>query len=69
MIRACEKNIKNDTWLLANSPSMADIIFMSCLIHCDNFNLEIKSDKVNLYIERVKKRKQFQQAFQDCFNL
>ncbi|MDC3024409.1 glutathione S-transferase family protein [Alphaproteobacteria bacterium] len=69
MISACEKNINDDRWLLGNSPSMADIIFMSCLIHCDNFNLEIKSDKVNSYIERVKNRKQFQLAFQDCFNL
>ncbi len=69
MILACEKNVPKNSWLLGESPSMADIIFMSCLIHCDSFNLKIKSDNINYYIERAKKRKQFQIAYKDCFNI
>ena len=69
MIAACEKSVPKNSWLLSDSPSMADIIFMSCLIHCDNFRLKIKSDNINLYIERAKKRNIFQRAFKDCFNI
>ncbi len=69
MIAACEKSVPKNSWLLSDSPSMADIIFMSCLIHCDNFSLKIKSDNINLYIERAKKRNIFQRAFKDCFNM
>ena len=69
MIAACEKSVPKNSWLLSDSPSMADIIFMSCLIHCDNFRLKIKSDNINLYIERAKKRNIFQRAFKDCFNM
>jgi glutathione S-transferase len=69
MIAACEKSVPKNSWLLSDSPSMADIIFMSCLIHCDNFSLKIKSDNINLYIERAKKRNIFQRAFKDCFNI
>jgi glutathione S-transferase len=69
MIAACEKSVPKNSWLLSDSPSMADIIFMSCLIHCDSFGLKIKSDNINLYIERAKKRNIFQRAFKDCFNI
>ena len=69
MIAACEKSVPKNSWLLSDSPSMADIIFMSCLIHCDSFGLKIKSDNINLYIERAKKRNIFQRAFKDCFNM
>ena len=69
MILACEKNVPKNSWLLSESPSMADIIFMSCLMNCDSFNLKIKSDNINYYIERAKNRKQFQKAYKDCFNI
>ena len=68
MIAACEKNVPENSWLLSDSPCIADIIFTSCLIHCDKFNLKIKSDKVNRYFERAKTRKQFIKAFDDCFS-
>ena len=68
MIAACEKNVPENSWLLSDSPCIADIIFTSCLIHCDNFNLKIKSNKVKGYLERAKSRKQFKKAFEDCFN-
>ena len=67
MIASCEKSVPKNSWLLSESPSMADIIFMSCLIHCENFNLKIESDNINLYIERAKNRELFQRAFKDCF--
>ncbi len=69
MIKACEKNVPKDSWLLGDSLSIADIIFTSCLIHCANFNIEIESDNVKSYYEKVKKRKQFLTAYEDCFKL
>ena len=68
MINACEKNIPKSGWLFGKSPSVADIIFVSCLIHCENFNIKISSKKVVNYINHVKKRKQFIEAYKDCFN-
>ena len=68
MIASCDKNVPKKSWLLGESPSVADIIFISCLLPCERFNIEIKSDNIKKYIERVKKRKQFQVAFKDCFN-
>ena len=68
MIAACEKSVPKNRWLLSDSPSMADIIFISCLIHCDSFKLKIKSDNINLYLERAKNRRLFQRAFEDCFS-
>ena len=69
MLIACEKNVPKNSWLLSDRPSMADIIFVSCLITCNTFNLKIKSENINLYMERVKSREIFQAAFQDCFEI
>tara|TARA_E500000331_G_C17195846_1_gene687016 strand:- start:409 stop:1065 length:657 start_codon:yes stop_codon:yes gene_type:complete len=68
MIAACEKNVPKNSWLFGKSPSVADIIFISCLLHCNVFNLQIKSDNINYYLENAKKRKSFKGAYKDCFN-
>ena len=67
MILSCEKNVPKSGWLLGESPSVADIIFMSCFLHCEGYKIEIKSDNINSYIDRARKRKQFLTAFKDCF--
>ena len=67
MIKACEKNVPKDRWLLGESPSVADIIFVSCLMPCKIFNIEIKSDKVINYFERAINRKQYLDAYDECF--
>lgn len=67
MIKACEKNIPDNGWLFGNSPSTADIIFVSCLMHCDNFKLDIKSKKVINYYKRATERRQFISAYKECF--
>ena len=68
MVLSCEKSIPKDSWLLGDSPSIADIIFTSCFLHCEAFSIKIESDNVNNYLARVKKRKQFRLAFKDCFS-
>ncbi len=68
MIKACEVNVPKDKWLFGESPSVADIIFISCLLASEKFNLKIRSDKILDYLNRAKKRKQFLNAFEDCFN-
>ena len=67
MIKACEDNIPKEKWLFGESPSVADILFVSCLLASEKFNLKIKSDKVLHYLNRAKKREQFLKAFEDCF--
>ena len=67
MIAACEKNIPKKGWLFGNSPSTADIIFISCLMHCKKFNIEIKSDNVLNFYNRATERKQFIDAYKSCF--
>ncbi len=67
MIKACESNVPKTEWLLGKSPSVADIMFISCLMHCDKFKIEIKSKTVLDYYNRAKKRRQFIDAYQDCF--
>ena len=67
MIKACESNVPKTEWLLGKSPSVADIMFISCLMHCDKFKIEIKSKTVLDYYNRSKKRRQFIDAYQDCF--
>ena len=42
MIKACENNVPENGWLFGKSPSIADIMFISCLMHCDKFKIEIK---------------------------
>ena len=35
MIKACESNVPENGWLFGKRPSVADIMFTSCLMHCD----------------------------------
>ena len=68
MINSCKNSIPKEGFLLGKNLSVADIIFASSLMHCDRFNLEIKSKNVMKYLERIKKRKQYLDAYYDCFN-
>ena len=67
MIKARERSIPDNGWLFGESPSVADIIFISCLMHCDRFNLDIKSEKVLSFFERATSRAAYINAYQDCF--
>ena len=67
MISACDKNFPEHGWLLGNKISIADIIFASCLMHCDTFNIKIQSKKVFNYFERVTNRNAYFEAKKDCF--
>ena len=67
MIAACDKNVPKSGWLFGKSPSVADIMFISCLMHCDKFKIEIKSKTIIDYYNRAKKRRQFIDAYQNCF--
>ena len=67
MIKACEHGVPKAGWLLGKSPSVADIIFTSCLMHCDTYKLEIKSNNVLSYYERAIKRINYMNAYKDCF--
>ena len=67
MIAACDKNVPKSGWLFGKSPSVADIMFVSCLMVCDVFDIEIKSKNVLRYYNRAKKRKQFIEAYENCF--
>ena len=67
MIKACEKSVPKDKWLFGEKPSVADIIFVSCLLVCEKYNLKINSDNIVLYLDRAKKRKQYLEAYADCF--
>ena len=67
MIKACEKNVPKSGWLFGKSPSVADIMFVSCLMVCDIFDIQIKSKNVLRYFNRAKKRKQFIEAYENCF--
>ena len=67
MIKACEDNVPKNGWLFGKSPSVADIMFISCLMHCDKFRIEIKSKTILDYYNRAKKRRQFIDAYQNCF--
>ncbi len=69
MIQACEKQVPKDRWLFGDSPSVADIMFTSCLLHTDRFNLKINSDNVESYYNFAKKRKSFLDAYNDCFEI
>ncbi len=68
MITACENNVPSEGYLLDENISVADIIFSSSLMHCDMFNISIKSEKVFNYFERVKNTKNYQNAYKDCFS-
>ena len=67
MIKACEKDIPKKGWLFGKSPSVADIIFVSCLIPCDLFNIKIKSERVLEYYRRAKQRNIYINAYNECF--
>ena len=64
MIAACEKTVPKSGWLFGKNPSVADIMFVSCLMV---FDIEIKSKNVLKYYNRAKKRKQFIEAYENCF--
>ena len=68
MISACEKQVPNNNWLFGDKLSVADIILISCLMVCEKFDLKIKSDRVLEYLERGKNRKQYMEAYEDCFS-
>ena len=40
---------------------------VSCLLVCEKYNLKINSDNIVLYLDRAKKRKQYLEAYADCF--
>ena len=67
MIKACERDVPNENWLMSNSPSCADIMFMSCLQVATLFNIEIKSDKIVSYRERAIQRQQYINAMVETF--
>ena len=67
MLLACDKDVPNNNWLIGNSPSCADIMFMSCLQVIKLYKLDIKSDKINDYYERAVKRKQYINAMIESY--
>ena len=67
MLLACDKDVPNNNWLIGNSPSCADIMFMSCLQVIKLYKLDIKSDKINEYYERAVKRKQYRNAMIESY--
>jgi len=42
-------------------------MFISCLMHCDRFKIEIKSKNIVNYYNRAKERKNFIDAYESCF--
>ena len=67
MLLACDRDVPNNNWLIGNSPSCADIMFMSCLQVIKLYKLDIKSDKINEYYERAVKRKQYINAMLESY--
>jgi len=67
MLLACDRDVPNNNWLVGNSPSCADIMFMSCLQVIKLYKLDIKSDKINDYYERAVKRKQYINAMIESY--
>ena len=67
MLLACDRDVPNNNWLLGNSPSCADIMFMSCLQVVKLYKIEIKSDKINNYFERAVKRTQYINAMIESY--
>lgn len=67
MLLACDRDVPNNNWLVGNSPSCADIMFMSCLQVIKLYKLDIKSDKINEYYERAVKRKQYINAMIESY--
>ena len=59
MIKACERDVPSENWLMGNSPSCADIMFMSSLQVAILFNIEIKSKNIVSYYERAIQRPQY----------
>ena len=67
MIKACENNVPENGWLFGKSPSVADIMFISCLMHCDRFKIQIKSKNILNYYHRAQERRNFIDAYDSCF--
>ena len=67
MLLACDRDVPKDNWLIGDKPSCADIMFMSCLQVVKLYKLDIKSDKINAYYERVVTRKQYIKAMEESY--
>jgi glutathione S-transferase len=67
MIKACERDVPNENWLMGNSPCCADIMFMSCLQVATLFNIEIKSKNIVSYYERAIQRQHYINAMIETF--
>ena len=67
MLLACDRDVPKDNWLIGDKPSCADIMFMSCLQVVKLYKLDIKSDKINAYYDRVVTRKQYIKAMEESY--
>ena len=67
MLLACDRDVPKHNWLIGDKPSCADIMFMSCLQVIKLYNINIKSDKINAYYERVVTRKQYINAMIESY--
>ena len=67
MLKACERDVPNENWLLGGSPSCADIMFMSCLQVIKLYNLEIKSKNILSYYDRAIQRPEYIKAMVETY--
>ncbi|PPR15460.1 MAG: hypothetical protein CFH33_01433 [Alphaproteobacteria bacterium MarineAlpha9_Bin3] len=67
MLLACDRDVPKHSWLIGDKPSCADIMFMSCLQVIKLYKININSDKINAYYERVVKRKQYINAMIESY--
>jgi len=67
MLNACERDIPDKNWLMGNSPSCADIMFMSCLQVIKLYNLEIKSKNILSYYYRAIQRPEYIKAMIETY--
>ena len=62
MLKACERDVPNENWLIGKNPSCADIMFMSCLQVIKLYKIEIESKNIQSYYERSSQREQYRNA-------
>ena len=67
MLKACEKDVPNENWLMGKSPSCADIMFMSCLQVIKLYDLELNSQKILSYYDRSIKRPEYMKAMIETY--
>ena len=67
MLKACERDVPNEGWLMGKNPSCADIMFMSCLQVVKLYNIEIESKKIESYFDRSSKREQYRNAMLETY--